>query len=164
MHTDANPEAHRCCGACRLNRRQFLAVGSGLVGAVAAASAAPAKKTLPSVELGPLKKFAQDAISEDFLDHNFFVIRYQGKLFAASIRCPHQGHELSRDSQDATRITCGSHGSVFDHEGAVVVGPATSGLIRLGISVNPKGNVVVNPNKKFPQDKWEEKGAFVEIP
>ena len=33
----------------------------------------------------------------------------------------------------------------------------------LGISVNDAGHILVNPNKEFPQDKWTDKGCFVEI-
>ena len=44
------------------------------------------------------------------------------------------------------------------------VGPASSGLVRLGISVSAAGKVTVDPNKQFPQEKWEDKACFVEIP
>ena len=145
-----------------MNRRRFLAVGSGCVlGALGAASGVAAGK-LPSVDIGSVRNFAQDGISEEFVKNDIFVIRFQGRLFAASTTCPHMGGILMRDSQDTSRIKCGSHGSVFDNEGMVVVGPASSGLIRLGVSVNKDGHVIVDPNKEFPQDKWTDKGSYVE--
>jgi nitrite reductase/ring-hydroxylating ferredoxin subunit len=146
-----------------MNRRRFLAVGSGCVlGALGATSGTAAGKQ-PPVDIGSVKNFAQDGIMEDFLKNDFFVIRYQGRLFAASTVCPHMGGILQRDSQDPSRIKCGSHGSVFDNEGMVVVGPASSGLTRLGISVNKEGHVMVDPGKEFPQDKWTDKGSYVEV-
>ena len=176
MRTDGNDSSVKRCACCKedghcqgnherrhlINRRRFLAVGSGCVlGALGAASGAAAGK-LPPVDIGPANKFAQDGISEEFVKDDFFVIRYQGRLFAASTTCPHMGSTLQRDSQDTTRIKCGAHGSVFDAEGVVMVGPASSGLIRLGITVNGEGHTIVNRNQEFPQDKWTDKGCYVE--
>jgi len=168
MKTDTNPPAPRHCPGCTghphlLSRRRFLAVGSGCVlGALGAAAADAAK--VATVDIGKLKDFAEDGISVKFIKDDFFVIRHQGKLFAASTNCPHMGNTLRLDSQDATRILCGTHGSTFDGEGMVQVGPASSGLTRLGITLNAEGHLVVNPAKEFPQDKWTDKGCFVEIP
>lgn len=177
MKTDENhsPGSHCACtggdGRCAggngrrlsVSQRQFLAAGSGcLLGTLSGVGGAPAAK-LPSVDIGPLKSFTQEGISEDFIRSDFFVIRHQDRLFAVSTTCPHMGNTLQRDPLDATRIKCGGHGSVFDGEGVVMVGPAWSGLTRLGISVDGKGHVVVNPNKEFPQDKWTEKGCFLVV-
>jgi nitrite reductase/ring-hydroxylating ferredoxin subunit len=166
MKSDTNPAALQHCPGCTghqhlISRRRFLAAGSGCVLGALSATAAGGK--LPTVDIGKLKDYAEDGISEKFTDDDFFAIRHQGKLFAASTNCPHMGKALRRDPQDATRILCGSHGSTFDGEGMVQVGPATSGLIRLGINVNGDGKVIVDPNKEFPQDKWNEKGCYLEI-
>ena len=32
------------------------------------------------------------------------------------------------------------------------------------VKINAEGHLVVNPAKEFPQDKWTDKGCFVEIP
>gem|GEM_PF-2456806 len=142
-----------------INRRRFLAVASGgVLGAAGGASGA-----LPTVDIGPLKSFDKDVISEDFIRHDFFVIRYQGRLYAASTTCPHMGGTLYRDPNDDTRILCRSHESVFSAEGLATVGPASGGVVRLGITVNAEGRVIVNPNKQFPCDKWEDKGSYVVI-
>jgi nitrite reductase/ring-hydroxylating ferredoxin subunit len=163
---------HQC--ACRhasggeaghpsVNRRRFLAVASGCVlGAAGGLSPVTAAGFEP-VEIGPLKKFDAEGISEEFLEHDFFVIRHGDKLFAASTTCPHMGHVLYRDPQDPTRILCRGHESVFNAEGLVVAAPASSGLTRLGISVNAQGSVIVNRNKQFAQDKWDDKGSYLVI-
>ncbi|MFA6565014.1 MAG: Rieske (2Fe-2S) protein [Verrucomicrobiia bacterium] len=177
MRTDENLHAASRCvcgnenGQCQrnherrlaINRRRFLAVGSGCVlGALSAASGVTAGK-LPPVDIGSLKKFSEDGISEEFTKDDFFVMRYQGRLFAASTTCPHMGGILQRDPQDSTRIKCGLHGSVFDAEGIATVGPASGGLTRLGVTVNKDGHVMVDPNKEFSQDKWTDKGCYVEV-
>lgn len=177
MNTGENhPPTHHCTchheeGQCHgnpehrtlINRRRFLAVGSGcVIGALAGSSnAADSKAQL--VDIGALTRFSEEGISEEFTKDNFFVIRYQDRLFAASTSCPHMGNPLQRDPQDVKRITCGIHGSVFDGEGLATVGPASTGLIRLGITVNKEGHVMVNPAKEFPQDKWTDKACYVEV-
>ncbi|MCX7826132.1 MAG: Rieske 2Fe-2S domain-containing protein [Verrucomicrobiae bacterium] len=125
--------------------------------------AAAAGGELPTVDIGPLKGFEKDGISEDFIRNDFFVIRYQGRLFAASTTCPHMGGALYRDPNDDRRILCRTHESVFNDEGVATVGPASGGVVRLGISVNKEGRVIVNPNKQFPCDKWDDKGSYVLI-
>ena len=147
----------------RLNRRQFLAVSSGCVLGACGGVARATTGKLPLVDIGPLTDFAQDGISEKFINNDFFVIRHQGRLFAASTICPHMSNVLRRDPDDQTRIICSRHGSAFDAEGLATVGPASSGLIRLGIAVNDKGHVVVNPNQEFPQDKWTDKGSSIAV-
>lgn len=170
MKTLGNRSSTHQCTCCQknhsrqpgMNRRRFLSVGSGCVlGALGAATGAAAGK-LPTVDIGSVKNFAQDGISEEFTKDDIFVIRYQGRLFATTTTCPHMGGTLQRDLQDTSRIKCGLHGSVFDNEGMVVVGPASSGLPRLGISVNKDGRAIVDPNKVFPQDKWTDKACYVE--
>jgi nitrite reductase/ring-hydroxylating ferredoxin subunit len=156
MNSKQNQQTQRFC----LNRREFLAVSSGCVLGVAARAATG---KLPLVDIGTVKDYAEDGISVKFIQDDFFVIRYQGKLFAASTVCPHMGHTLQRDPNDSARIICGRHGSAFDAEGLVTVGPASSGLVRLGIAVNDKGRVIVNPNQEFPQDKWGDSGCFIAV-
>ncbi|MBM3858424.1 MAG: Rieske (2Fe-2S) protein [Verrucomicrobia bacterium] len=163
-HNSSSPECPQRHDCRKLNRREFIAVGSGCVLAAVAKAAEKPQKKLAPVDIGPLEKFSKDGILEEFTGDDFFVIRHQNQLFAASTKCPHMGHALRVDPNNSKRIICGSHDAVFDPDGTVVVGPAATGLIRHGISVNEKGNVIVDRNKKFPQDKWTEDGnsLFVE--
>jgi Rieske Fe-S protein len=158
----ANQDGSSPCPG-RVSRRAFIAAGSCCALAALASRSRAAKAKWPVVDVGTPKDFAKDGISEDFIKHDIFVIRHQDVLFAASAVCPHQGNMLRRDPQDATRIVCGGHGSTFDAGGAVMIGPATDGMVRLGISLNEKGRVVVDRNQEFPQDKWAEKGASIRL-
>lgn len=151
-------------GLCRtvINRRQFMIIAAGCAAGLAGSGALAGAKW-PLVDIGTLKDFVKDGIFIDFTKDDFFVMRRQGVLFAASTVCPHMGNTLRRDPQDPGRIICSGHESNFDDEGAVTVGPATSGLLRFGISVDDKGRIIVNRNLEFPQEKWTEKGCFIEI-
>jgi nitrite reductase/ring-hydroxylating ferredoxin subunit len=165
MSSDNNPSSTHPCACGRqhrlaMDRRRFIAIGSGCVLGALGSEAAGKQ---PLVDIGSLKKFDQDGISEEFTKDDFFVIRHQGRLFAASTTCPHMGGTLQRDSQDSSRIKCNLHESVFDREGMVMVAPASTGLVRLGISVNKDGHVMVDPNRQFPQDKWTDKDCSIEV-
>lgn len=146
-----------------LDRRRFLAIGSGCVlGALGATTAEAADKSA-AVDIGKLKDFAEDGISEAFVKHEFFVIRDDGRLFAASTTCPHKGNSLHKDQDDSSRIVCDGHGSTFNASGTVAIGPATSGLVRLGIAVNAEGHVIVNPREEFPQDNWSDAKSYIDV-
>ena len=97
------------------------------------------------------------------MKHEFFVIRNEGRLFAVSTTCPHKGNVLHRDPEDSSRIVCDGHGSTFNASGTVAVGPASSGLVRLGISVNGEGHVIVNRAEEFPEESWKDKQSFIEV-
>jgi nitrite reductase/ring-hydroxylating ferredoxin subunit len=64
-----------------------------------------------------------------------------GDFKAFSAVCPHQGCQV--DSIDSSKITCPCHGSEFNvTDGAVIQGPAQSGLTALTATVSG-ANVVV---------------------
>ena len=58
---------------------------------------------------------------------------------AFSLRCPHQGVTVVRD---ATGWVCPAHGSQFEPDGDLVLGPATTNLARLPSRVR-RGQVIV---------------------
>jgi nitrite reductase/ring-hydroxylating ferredoxin subunit len=168
MNSDMNQPADKHCPNCscrppQINRRRFLAVGSGCVLGALGVAAGTAPSKAATVDIGTLKDFPEDGISEKFTQNDFFVMRHQDKLFAARTVCPHMANALRRDPRDPARVLCDSHGSTFDGEGLVQVGPATSGLVRLGITQDSAGRLLVDPAKEFPQEKWEDRGCFVEI-
>ena len=58
---------------------------------------------------------------------------------AFSLRCPHQGVPVARASQG---WTCPAHGSEFEPDGALALGPATRGLSRVPSTMR-RGRLVV---------------------
>lgn len=58
---------------------------------------------------------------------------------AFSLRCPHQGVVVDRD---ATGWVCPAHGSQFEPDGELVLGPATTGLARIPARLS-RGRVTV---------------------
>ncbi|MEI7728631.1 MAG: Rieske 2Fe-2S domain-containing protein [Verrucomicrobiota bacterium] len=146
-----------------MSRRKFVVVTSGcLFCGTGGASRAFAGIGKP-VDVGLLKEYAKDGISEKFVDRNFFVIRYQGRLFATIATCPHKGNFLVRDSRNANRIVCTGHDAVFTPGGVPTGGPVKRGLPRFAIALNDQGHVLVNPNQEFPQNEWNDKRSYLAV-
>lgn len=61
------------------------------------------------------------------------------KYVAFNLECPHQGVTVKRD---ASGWICPAHGSEFQSDGQLVLGPATTGLERLPARFS-KGQVVI---------------------
>ncbi len=147
-----------------ITRRRFLGSCSGCLLAAAALTprAASAAGRKP-IDVGPLKDFATEAISEKFVRHDFFVIRHGKRLYATIATCPHEGNYLFRDEKGGKKIVCSGHDSVFDAEGKPVSGRVKKGLVRFGIAVDKRGHVLVNKDLEFPQAKWNEKLSYVPV-
>ena len=144
-------------------RRDFLCRASGcLLCGGAAASTARAATDRP-IDIGTLKDYPKDEISEKFIQHDIFVIRHKGKLFACTAICPHQRGYLLRDPRKPTRIICASHNWRFDEEGKITSGPDGKDLERFAISVNDKGRILVDTSRSFPSPRWDDKESFVPI-
>ena len=144
-----------------ISRRKFLVVASCAC-AAGGACRALAEEAKP-VDIGTASDFPKDGISDRFTGQDFFVVRREGRLYATTSICSHMAEPLLVDAGDTSRIKCSGHESVFDSEGRVMVGPATKSLVRLGITLNSDGHIVVDPARTFPEDKWEEKGSYLEL-
>lgn len=145
-----------------LSRRKFAALTSGSILCAACGIPRVAGAFKP-YDIGVIKDFAKDEISEKFIQNNFFVIRHEGRLFATIATCPHKGNYLLRNPRDARQIICSGHDSVFDPKGVPSRGPVKRGLTRFGISVNAQGRVMVDTDKEFPQKQWNDPGCFITL-
>ncbi len=107
------------------------------------------------VRVGPGDQFEDGKVVERFKDQNFWVVRYQGQIYALSTTCTHLGctpNWLEREE----KFKCPCHGSGFKITGINFEGPAPRPLERWGISVGEDGDIVVDKGKKF---QWEPGGG-----
>lgn len=159
-------EARRCPANhnpySSLNRRRFLACTSACFLGAAGVSRTAAGGFKP-IDIGPVRDFARDGISEKFIQNNFFVIRHKGRIFATIATCPHKGNYLLLDPKNPSRIICSGHDAVFSPEGLPASGKVRQGLARFGISLTSQGRVLVNPDQQFAQNQWNTKGSFVAV-
>lgn len=156
-----NERAAPCAGGS-YNRRGFVSLASGCLLCGLGIPAARAGTDRP-IDVGTLKDYTRDEISEKFIQSDIFVIRHKGRLFAATAICPHRAGYLLRDPQKPTRIICASHEWTFDAEGALTRGSGNRGLDRFAISVNDKGRIIVDTSREFHQEQWGDKASFIAI-
>jgi cytochrome b6-f complex iron-sulfur subunit len=140
-------------GAAPLSRRYFLEiVGAGALGVVAAGSAVLTAQYLsPNVLHEPPLKFHAGSV-QDFspdsvtliVDQKSYVVRAkEGYLYAMSAVCTHLGCITGWKSDEAV-IACPCHGSRFDRQGNVIGGPAPRQLPRYLISLEDRGELIVD--------------------
>src|SRR5437764_805718 len=125
-----------------LNRREFVLALCVTATGCAANNGGTAGWTGPTTfDLGPPAQLDQSIDTRWMQSGGFFLIRDNNKLYALSATCTHRACDLTTRGGE---IRCPCHGSRFSKDGRVQTGPATTPLPRLGISMNPQGNVVVD--------------------
>lgn len=146
-------------------RRRFLCVscGCGLAAPHVLAPSAEAAYGDP-IDIGPVKGYTKDEISEKYIQHNFFVIRHKGRLYATTATCPHKQNFLFLNPENPREIICSGHDAVFDPEGRPLDGPVRRPLVRFAISVDKEGHARVDPFKEFPADQWEDPQSHLSLP
>ena len=166
MFDDANPAG---CGRCarRGDRRAFLRHAALLVtGTIAGvAGAAPSALALP-VRFGePLGSSGHDLTypipdadgATVDRDNGVIVVRYQGKVFAFNLSCPHENAAV-RWKAAVSRFECSRHDSRYQPDGVYTSGRATRNLDRF--AVRRDGNtLVVDVSRLIQSDtqkpQWE---------
>ena len=147
-----------------MNRREVIVAA---VAAVCAGVGCPnclmSAEPAEPVRVGAVGDFAADGIVSTWAEsHGFFLVRKEGRLYAVSSRCSHKPSVLLKEEKGSFR--CPKHKALFAATGTLVVkGEAKRPLPRLGISVDEKGQLTVDPGKKFEKDKWQEPGSFVAL-
>lgn len=164
-----------CAGCAALPRRDFLRdAGLFAAGVLVALGAAPSRAFAAPIELvssnggGRQDKSypipAQDGTQID-KDNEAMLTRWQGKVFAFSLACPHQNTALRWYDKDQ-QFECPKHHSKFDPQGNYIKdsGRATRGLDRFAIRKDGN-NVVVNLDSVYQQDDNEAEwnAAFVSL-
>jgi cytochrome b6-f complex iron-sulfur subunit len=128
----------------RLSRREVLWLGGSaaavLLAASACGSSASAAGDVGVVAAGKVSDYQVGTIKQ-FDAGPIFVARDAGGLYAMSAVCTHQGCTVNIGSG---ALPCPCHGSVFDLNGNVQTGPASSPLPHYAVAVDAQGAVSVN--------------------
>lgn len=143
----------------RLSRRQFcMAIGAAACAAAAAGAGAVFVEFLkPRVLFEPPTSFSAgppDAIAVGSvvtnIEHRAYVIRLADGFRAMSSVCTHLGC-ITRYQPDLNIIACPCHGSKYNLSGDVIAGPAPRSLHWLQISMNDKGDLIVDTAVEVPE-------------
>lgn len=142
-----------------LSRRQFcMAIGAAACAAAAAGAGAVFVEFLkPRVLFEPPTSFSAgppDAIAVGSvvtnIEHRAYVIRLADGFRAMSSVCTHLGC-ITRYQPDLNIIACPCHGSKYNLSGDVIAGPAPRSLHWLQISMNDKGDLIVDTAVEVPE-------------
>jgi nitrite reductase/ring-hydroxylating ferredoxin subunit len=179
MHRDLNDTdtargaEHGDCGGCELaDRRRFLQQAAALVAGALVGLGMSADRAL-AMPLGILEGVrssngkdvsfpipAADGATID-RDNDLILARYQGKVYAFGLACPHQNTAL-RWLPAEGRFQCPKHKSKYAPDGIFLSGRATRSMDRYAVRKDGT-NIVVNLDSLYEQDKqkgqWES--AFV---
>ncbi len=158
-----------------ITRRGLLsALGLGWT-AFAAASAASlgamVRFMMPTVLYEPPQEFlagfpadfAVGAVDERFkASYGVWIVRETGGFYALSTTCTHLGCTPNWLSADE-KFKCPCHGSGFVITGINVEGPAPRPLERFKITLAEDGQILIDKNTKYQEEKgqWQLDGAYL---
>jgi nitrite reductase/ring-hydroxylating ferredoxin subunit len=156
------------CGECPLiERRAFVRdISLALAGMALALGAGPSRAAAMPIAFGnalrrrgdehiyPLP--AEDGATID-RDNDIIIARYQHKVYAFSLACPHRRVALHWEPENG-QFQCPKHHSRYRPDGVFIDGRATRAMDRFGI--RREGNTVaVDVSRYFRQDEdtagWE---------
>ena len=171
---DSTPADHDCTGCALADRRTFLAQAAALiagalisVGMTAERAAAMPIGILVGTRSPSDKEVtypipASDGATID-KDNDVILARYQGKVYAFGLACPHQNTALRWLAPEG-RFQCPKHKSKYTPDGIFLSGRATRSMDRYGVRKNATA-IVANIDALYRQDKdaaqWQS--AFVEV-
>jgi Rieske Fe-S protein len=163
-----------CDGCPLVPRREFLrdagAIAASILVALGASPARAAAAPLGAITARGRRDEKSYPVpvkdgSQIDKDNGVIVTRWQGKVYAFSLACPHQNTAIRWYDKDGN-FECPKHHSRFEPDGLYVKdsGRATRGLDRFAIRKDGN-NVMVNLDKLYQEDddETEWKAAVVTV-
>jgi cytochrome b6-f complex iron-sulfur subunit len=109
------------------------------------------------------EEFAVGQVDERFkASFGVWIVRNTEGFYALSTTCTHLGCTPNWLAADE-KFKCPCHGSGFVKTGINIEGPAPRPLERYKITLGEDGQIVIDKNTKYQQEKgqWELDGAFL---
>ncbi|MBK7395859.1 MAG: Rieske (2Fe-2S) protein [Myxococcales bacterium] len=130
------------------DRRRFLLQAAGTLACVACSSSSMDQ----SPASGPIAAGKVAAVAVGSLtpigDHPVVLGRDARGLYAMSTICTHRSCNMRNDgSVSASGLVCDCHGSRFDANGGVTVGPATKALDHYRVELATDGTITVQASQ-----------------
>src|SRR3989338_2810788 len=172
MPAPAFPEAPE--GMSRRSFITWLTVGwTGFIAALGAGLTASGRLFFPNVTFEPPQQFkagfpaeyAVNKVDERFKKkYGVWVVRNEKGIYILSTVCTHLGCTPNW-LEGESKFKCPCHGSGFYKTGINFEGPAPRPLERYKISLAEDGQILVDKNKKFQQEKreWNNPESFLAL-
>lgn len=160
-----------------VSRRAFLswiAVGwAGFAAAMGAGLTAVGRLFFPNVTFEPPMRFKAgfprefdvNKVDERFKKkYGVWMVRDERGIYALSTVCTHLGCTPNW-LEGEQKFKCPCHGSGFYKTGINFEGPAPRPLERYRIGLSEDGQIFIDKNKKFQQEKgeWKDVESFLEL-
>jgi len=120
----------------------------------------------PSViKIGYPEDYAAGEVDERWKEkYGIWVVRDDHGIYVLSTVCTHLGCPPNWLKTEE-KFKCPCHGSGFYRTGINFEGPAPRPLERFAVSRGADGQIVVNKNRKFQQEKgqWEDPEAYLRL-
>ncbi|MBI5691471.1 MAG: Rieske 2Fe-2S domain-containing protein [Verrucomicrobia bacterium] len=158
------PLPERGKGVPSPDRRRFLAAAAGCVACALPGGPSARAASFRPIPVGNIADYPKDEISERFIQHDLFIVRHEGKIFASTAICPHKANALLRDPKAPRQIICSGHDSVFNPEGRPLRGQSRRPLGRHAITADEKGNLTVDTARTFGAAEWKDPASYVRVP
>ena len=149
-----------------LNRREFVAAAcvAGacmMCGSIAQAAEMASDTGGAKIDAGTLDDYKKDGAYDKLADSKkIIIVRENDKIYALSAICT---HKMGTVKVKGVELVCPKHNSHFANDGKPKSGPAKAALFRLGVSQNADGHIVVETNKKFGENQWNDPGASISV-
>jgi Rieske Fe-S protein len=136
-----------------LGRRKLLLVGGGVVCAHAIGCGGssppivlPTEIAAGNVSAVPLNTLHAVPGVAAAIGHD------AGGIYAMSLVCTHEGCDISANGGPVTfsLIHCGCHGSEYDNQGKVKLGPSTTPLPHLAVTADSAGALIIHGQQTVP--------------
>ena len=157
----------------RISRRSALSLAAGwaaFVGSTAAMGAGIVRFLFPNVTFEPPQQFKVGfptafgvGGSESFKsEFGVWICRNEEQIYALIAVCTHLGCTPNWLAGEA-KFKCPCHGSGFIKTGVNIEGPAPRPLERYKIMLAEDGQLLIDKNTKYQQEKgqWELDGAYL---
>jgi nitrite reductase/ring-hydroxylating ferredoxin subunit len=167
MTRDRSRHGSECANCPLPDRRAFLEDAARLAaGALLALGALPTRAAAfpigfahgvrMSVDEHAFPIPAADGATID-KDNQVIIVRYEGKVYAFNLSCPHQNTALRWHPEDE-QFQCPKHHSRYQPDGIFISGRATRSMDRLGLRRDGE-SVVVDLDQFYRQDKNPDEWA-----
>ncbi|HXN32541.1 MAG TPA: Rieske (2Fe-2S) protein [Polyangiaceae bacterium] len=131
-------------GAEGCTRRRFLAVAGAAAAACACSSAGTTPAQVGVIAAGNVAQLPVGSLRA-VGNAPTCIARDAGGVYSMTLTCTHTGCDMGANgSVSPEGLFCGCHGSEFDVNGNVVVGPARYPLDHFAVSVDAGGNLTIH--------------------
>ncbi len=136
-----------------LGRRKLLLVGGGMVCARAIGCGGTDTIVLPTdIPAGNKANVALDTLAP-VPGVAAAIGRDSGGIYALTLVCTHQACDIAASPGNQVNfsgIHCGCHGSQFNNQGAVLLGPAARPLDHLAVTADASGALTIHGQQVVP--------------